>query len=277
MTDVPPPSTPTGPNYGPDFGVPTPNTATPDPAYPGSVPQRAEPSHTSGSHLGPSTSDIPEAAMDPQAGSGEAPPPAPQRASAGRNRIVAAVIGVATIGLLAWFLNSLRGDGPVPITLDTPTASSTPTASRSGSSTTTSSTPSYSPSYRTYSDRPVMPTPSQASPGSVPFVDITPGAKTVRFEVYSSAVSGDISLSDDTHRAAQLADSTLPWAAEMPVSDIMSSGWVSLTARVPVSSGGANRADVMCRVLVDGVLVVSQQSQGYAVCYLQPRYDIRRT
>lgn len=256
MTDVPPPSTPTGPNYGPDFGVPTPNTAAPDPAYPGAVPQRAEP--------GPGAAS---------------PPPIPQRASARRNRLIAAVIAVATIGLLAWFITSLKGDGPAPVTVDTPSTSSTPTPRPSGSSNPSGpgTTPSYTPTYRTYSDRPVMPTPTEASPTSIPFTDITPGAKTVRFEVFSTAVSGDISLSDDTHRAAQLADSTLPWAAEMPVTDIMGSGWVSLTARVPVSSGGAHRADVMCRVLVDGVLVVSQQSQGYAVCYLQPRYDIRRT
>ncbi len=260
MTDVPPPSVPTGPNYGPDFGAHAAPAPPSDPAYPGSIPQRAP-------LPDPTTQTSPPQTRAERAagtGAGRLGP-----ASARRNRIVGGALAGATLVAVTWFVANLGKDTPGPITLPSSTTATSPGSQRP----TTAYTPTYS---ATYTDRAIMPTPTQVDPSTIPVVNITPGARVVRFEAYAAAESADISFGDDTRRSAQLTDTTLPWAAEIPVSTAMQSSWISLTVRAPYVSG-STRPDVVCRVLVDGVVVSVQQSQGYASCYISPKYDIRRT
>lgn len=272
MTDIPPPPGPTGPNYGPQFGTQRPTEPPSHAGYPGQVPQPA----AAGA---PAPLDGPSGPQPPA----DLPSQPPPRASRRRTTALAAGVGALTLALIVWFVVSLAGNGDPTAAKDTtPTTRSSSGGPSTGSSGATTS-PSASPSPRrtsTYSptsgpDKPVMPVPSPASPSSLPMANVPPGAKTVRLEGYATEGKIDVSFGDDTHRSVQLPGENSPWAAELSVAQAMTSGYLSLSVRVPYSSG--TRADVMCRILVDGVVVTQQQSQGYANCYISPKYDIRRT
>lgn len=113
---------------------------------------------------------------------------------------------------------------------------------------------------------------------SVPVTAITPGAKVIRFEARAAGGQPiEVSLSDAARQRFEYPAQTRPLAIEVPVPGrATSSDYYSLRVRVPYDSAGS-RGDVTCRVLVDGVVVMSQQGQGYVTCYLSPYYDVRRT
>lgn len=120
--------------------------------------------------------------------------------------------------------------------------------------------------------------PSLLPAPSVPVTAITPGAKVIRFEARAAGGQPfEVSLSDAARQRFEYPAQTKPLAIELPVPGrATSSDYYSLRVRVPYDSAGT-RGDVTCRVLVDGVVVMSQQGQGYVTCYLSPYYDVRRT
>ncbi len=100
---------------------------------------------------------------------------------------------------------------------------------------------------------------------SDPVVPI-PGRPTrIRVELDSSAPTADISFSvrssGDGSTPTELAEHTLPWAAELdaPV------GVDHLTVTGYVDDRGAPH-QVRCRILVAGVVVETEQRAGYASC-----------
>ena len=124
-----------------------------------------------------------------------------------------------------------------------------------------------------------MPSPPTLLAG--PSVAVTPvpqAARTIRFE--ANAAGGavvEVSLSDATHLAHSWPAQRPPVAFEIPVpATVASSDYFSLRVRTP-SGPSTDRPDVTCRILVDGVVITSQQGWGYATCYVSPYYDLRRT
>lgn len=132
----------------------------------------------------------------------------------------------------------------------------------------------------TPSNKPVLTAPPRLLPA--PMVSITaipPGAKTIRFE--AQAAGGEkveVSLADGSHQPFDYPPQKTPLAFEVPVgATLSSSDYYSLRVRTSYDSNATRRPDVACRILVDGVVVTSQQGQGYVTCYISPYYDVRRT
>jgi hypothetical protein len=57
---------------------------------------------------------------------------------------------------------------------------------------------------------------------------------------------------------------------------VSSNDYYSLRVRLHDPTGSGDRAAVACRILVNGIVVTSQQGRGYANCYINPYYDIQR-
>jgi hypothetical protein len=132
---------------------------------------------------------------------------------------------------------------------------------------------------RSQPSRVPMPSPPVLVPvPSVPVTPVPPGARTIRFEAQAQAGAVvEVSLSDASHLQHDYPPQHAPVAFEVAVTSTVSTGdYYSLRVRTP--SGRPSPApDVSCRILVDGVVVTSQQGQGYVTCYISPYYDIRRT
>jgi len=115
----------------------------------------------------------------------------------------------------------------------------------------------------------------------VPAVPVTPvptNARTIRFEAYAeSGARIEVSLSDAKHQRYDYPAQAAPLAFEAAVDPAATSNdYYSLRVRVSDPTGSAGRAAVSCRILVDGIVVVTQQGQRYATCYISPYFDIQR-
>ncbi len=142
-----------------------------------------------------------------------------------------------------------------------------------------------SPSAPGASTRPTTPTRSVlTSPPTlvpVPALPVTPvpaSARTIRFEAYAENGGRiDVSLSDARHQRYDYPAQASPLAFEVPVDPAATSNdYYSLRVRTDDPTGSGVRGAVACRVLVDGIVVITQQGQGYATCYISPYFDIRR-
>lgn len=197
-------------------------------------------------------------------------------------------LAVVFVPLIAWLAISLgnRPEQPPQVTATRP----------SPSPSTFSPSPRPTPSASTF-DRPSVRVPSLTAPvpGSkgkprnpspppavaAPGLKITPipaDATTIRFEV--ATVGGlpmEVSFRDRTHDTVNYPARTSPFAIELPVAKASNDReYYSVTARIPYDSRPDKGADVLCRVVVDGVVVSSQQRRDYASCYISPTYDIGR-
>ncbi|MEO6998266.1 MAG: hypothetical protein ABI112_09305 [Terracoccus sp.] len=222
-------------------------------------------------------------------------------------------LALVFVPLLVWFASSLSDRAPDPVgeprvavsvspsqptsataptatpstSLSSPTAGPLPTvappdAPRDFPSLPTAPTASILPTGRgaTPTNRPVLTAPPSLLPApTVSITAIPPGAKTIRFEAQSVGDEQvEVSLSDDTHQRFDYPLQKAPLAFEVPVgATLSSSDYFSLRVRTPYDSRATRRPDVACRILVDGVVVTSQQGQGYVTCYISPYYDVRRT
>lgn len=287
------------PSYGPDFGSTPPRHMAGAGAQPTWVPERA-----------PDAPKPPDAVIPPPAPGVGAPtgsvgassftePPGATPGLSVKPWQVLTALAVVFVPLLVWFGVSLvdREATPVaePVTSRTlrpatPSASATSgdrttlrrptaTASRPTLSVTAPIDPLPSGS-ATRSSRPVLTNPPSLVP--VPPMSITaipPGAKTIRFEAQAEGGGRiEVSLSDQSHQRFDYQPQKAPLAFEVPVSATPSNNdYFSMRVRAPADANGSRRPDVFCRVLVDGVVLVSQQGQGYVSCYVSPHYDIRRT
>lgn len=252
----------------------------PGPGEPGSqawVPERATPAAS------PSVVDQPPTSS----------PPAPAGQVLGRRiKPWQFLVGLALVfvPLIAWLAISLgnRPEQPPQVTVTRPSPSPFPPPS------TFSPSPRPTPSASTFA-RPSVRVPSLTAPvpGSnrkprnpsppsavaAPGLKITPIptiAKTIRFEV--ATVGGlpmEVSFRDRTHDTVNYPVRTSPFAIELPVAKASNDReYYSVTARILYDSRPDKGADVLCRVVVDGVVVSSQQRRDYASCYISPTYDI---
>ena len=125
---------------------------------------------------------------------------------------------------------------------------------------------------------------AQTSPPAVitvPDIPVTPvptDARTIRFESYAAGGARvEVSLSDARHTRYDYPVRTAPVAFETPIgTNVSSTDYYSLRVRVYDPTGSGDRGAVSCRILVDGIVVTSQQGRGYANCYISPYYDIQR-
>ena len=127
--------------------------------------------------------------------------------------------------------------------------------------------------------RSVMATPPPVV--KVPAMPVTPvptDARTIRFESYAAGGSRiEVSLSDARHQRYDYPVRTSPLAFETSIDkNVSSSDYYSLRVRLYDPTGFGDRGAVVCRIVVDGIVVTSQQGRGYANCYLSPYYDIQR-
>ena len=116
---------------------------------------------------------------------------------------------------------------------------------------------------------------------SIPAVPVTPvptDARTIRFEAYAeNGARIEVSLSDARHQRYDYPAQAAPLAFEEPVDPAATSNdYYNLRVRISDPTGSAVRGAVSCRVLVDGIVVVAQQGQRYATCYISPYFDIQR-
>ena len=201
---------------------------------------------------------------------------------------VVAVVAGSLLPLVLWVVSNVGappdplGAGPAdragPLVVPPRTTTSVPVSTPPATSVTAAAPVSPQPG-RSQPSRLPMPSPPALLPGSSMAVTPVPATATViRFEAYAEGDAViDVSLSDATHQRQVYPRQHPPVALEVPVpTAAASSDYFSLRARIPASSGAA-LADVSCRILVDGIVVTSQQGQGYATCYISPYYDIRRT
>lgn len=115
----------------------------------------------------------------------------------------------------------------------------------------------------------------------VPDIPVTPvptDARTIRFESYAAGGARvEVSLSDARHTRYDYPVRTAPVAFETPIGkNVSSNDYYSLRVRLYDPTGSGDRGAVSCRILVDGIVVTSQQGRGYANCYISPYYDIQR-
>lgn len=115
----------------------------------------------------------------------------------------------------------------------------------------------------------------------VPAVPVTPvptNARTIRFETYAeNGARIEVSLADAKHQRIDFPVQPAPLAFQTPVDPgATSSDYFSLRVRISDPTGSGVRGAVSCRILVDGVVVRSEQGQGYATCSISPYFDIRR-
>ncbi|MEO5743979.1 MAG: hypothetical protein ABIQ53_05230 [Terracoccus sp.] len=132
----------------------------------------------------------------------------------------------------------------------------------------------------TPTNKPALTAPPSLLPApTVSITAIPPGARMIRFEAQAAGDGKvEVSVSDATHQRFDYPLQKAPLAFEVPVgSNLSSSDYFSLRVRTPYNSSATVRPDVACRILVDGVVVTSQQGQGYVTCYISPYYDVRRT
>jgi hypothetical protein len=124
-----------------------------------------------------------------------------------------------------------------------------------------------------------MPTPPVLIP--VPSITVThvpKGARVMRFEAQAESGSLlEVSISDAVHRRHDYPPQPAPVAFEMPVPSTASNNSAYFTFRVSTPRSAGTPSDVYCRILVDGIVITSEQGQGYVACLISPYYDIRRT
>jgi hypothetical protein len=116
---------------------------------------------------------------------------------------------------------------------------------------------------------------------SVPALPVTPvptDATTVRFEAYAEKGAGiEVSLSDAGHQPYDYPVQASPMAFETTIDrNVSSNDYVSMRVRIHDPTGSGARGSVSCRVLVDGIVVRTQQARGYVTCHIFPYYEIRR-
>lgn len=222
-------------------------------------------------------------------------------------------LALVFVPLLVWFASSLSDRAPDPVSEprvavsvspSQPTSATAPTVTPAPSSSSTTAVPlptvvppvlprdfpslPTAPTASTLptgrgagpTNRPVLTAPPSLLPApTVSITAIPPGAKTIRFEAQAAGDERvEVSLSDATHQRFDYPLQKAPLAFEVPVgATLSSSDYFSLRVRTPYDSSATRRPDVACRILVDGVVVTSQQGQGYVTCYISPYYDVRRT
>jgi hypothetical protein len=123
--------------------------------------------------------------------------------------------------------------------------------------------------------------PLQPTLVTVPGIPVTPvptNARRIRFETYAeNGARIEVSLADAKHRRIDFPVQAAPLAFETPVDPgATSSDYYSLRVRISDPTGSGARGAVSCRVLVDGVVIRTEQGQGYATCSISPYFDIRR-
>lgn len=128
--------------------------------------------------------------------------------------------------------------------------------------------------------RSVMTAPPPVIP--VPALPVTPvptDATTVRFEAYAEkGAQIEVSLSDAGYQPYEYPVQTSPLAFEVTVdANVSSNDYVSMRVRIHDPAGSGARGSVSCRVLVDGIVVRTQQGRGSATCHIMPYYEIRRS
>ena len=116
---------------------------------------------------------------------------------------------------------------------------------------------------------------------TVPAIPVTPvpaNARTIRFETYAeNGARIEVSLSDATHQRIDFPVQAAPLAFEAPVDPgATSNDYYSLRVRISDPTGSGVRGAVSCRILVDGIVVTTQQGQRYATCSISPYFDIKR-
>lgn len=203
-------------------------------------------------------------------------------------------LALVFVPLLVWLAVSL-GKGtkaPDPVSLPATTAPSSPATPFAPPVFTPPPrvTPSLAPTYRPSAtvrtgptatrrgSKPTNPSPPAALPApGLKITAIPTDAKTIRFElVAEKGLPLEVSFRDRTYDTVNYPARKGALAIEVPVGDLTKNRDVSysVSARIPYDSRSDRGANVLCRVLVDGVLVSSQQRQGYSSCYLSPAYDI---
>ncbi|MGO4599717.1 hypothetical protein [Terrabacter sp. 2RAF25] len=115
----------------------------------------------------------------------------------------------------------------------------------------------------------------------VPDIPVTPiptDARTIRFESYAAGGARvEVSLSDARHTRYDYPVRNAPFAFETPLAKNASSNdYYSLRVRLYDPAGSGDLGAVSCRILVDGIVVTSQQGRGSTNCYISPYYDIQR-
>ncbi|GAB3874978.1 superantigen-like protein SSL4 [Terrabacter terrigena] len=291
MADAMPPTDPAAPADLPDdadapAGRPAYDTSfgRETPAEPSWVPQRAgpHPPRTTPPPTGPTTRPGPRTV---ELGSGHA-----ARVLGGRLQTwhVVAIVAGLLVPAGFWALARL-GDGLDPVarasagaTRVRPTSSrpvlapprsivvpplpgaTSPPASRPPSALPTRSAQTAPPAIVTVPDIPVTPVPTDA--------------RTIRFESYAAGGARvEVSLSDARHTRYDYPVRTAPLAFETAIGkNVSSNDYYSLRVRIYDPTGSGDRGAVSCRILVDGIVLTSQQGRGYANCYVSPYYDIQR-
>ena len=123
--------------------------------------------------------------------------------------------------------------------------------------------------------------PLQPTLVTVPGIPVTPvptNARRIRFETYAeNGARIEVSLANARHQRVDFPVQAAPLAFETPVDPgASSSDYYSLRVRISDPTGSGVRGAVSCRVLVDGIVIRTEQGQGYATCSISPYFDIRR-
>lgn len=102
--------------------------------------------------------------------------------------------------------------------------------------------------------------------GADPVQAIPDRPTRIRVELYGTATTADISFSVRTSGVkstpAELDDHPLPWAAELDVP--RDADYLSVTG---FSYDRDTEHQILCRIIVGGVVVVTEQQAEYASCY----------
>lgn len=284
------------PAYGSSFGVTPPANIEPSGAGQSWVPQKADPAPQAQGASSPGQ-PIPQVPTNPYRG-----PVAPQSGAPGtpggsdgsggtggsggsdfqvKGWHIGAVLGVIFIPLVAWIALSMNGDDE-PDPISRPSTTPTFTVSRPTLSTASISrrTTTYSPTTRTRTTTPPktsMNPPATAKVSDIPVTPVPKQGTVIRFEAYAEkGTKIEVSFSSATAARLEYPAQEGPMAFEIPIGpNLDDKEYYSFRVRSDYSSAGT-RPDVVCRVLVDGVVIVTEQGQGYATCYISPRYDAQR-
>jgi hypothetical protein len=267
------------PAYGTDFGL----EARPQPSW---VPPKAAPSQTASGGTGPDVPPAPSRPVRTITLGG-----AVGRAIGGRVQrwhVIAAAtgllipVGFAVASSLGSDLDPI--DRPViSVTHSRPVVTRTfpapsitmipglpPTSKRTPPGTTVTGLQTTGPGLT--ARPPVVPVPA------LPVTPVPTDATRIRFEAYAqSGASIEVSLSDAQHQRYDYPVQKAPLAFETPITkNVSSTDYLSVRVRIYDPTASGDRGAVSCRILVDGVVVTTQQGRGSAACYISPYYDIRR-
>ncbi len=177
--------------------------------------------------------------------------------------ILVVVVVLATAGWSIWSLvNVSSSPGPrPPVAVPSPTSTPPSPTTAASPSTTPSATPTPTPSASSSgAGRPVGPaTQVPATPSPVLPVGTQPAR--VRFDVASSAGTGDVNYGSNSKADVHLADQRMPFAVEVTVPRDTEYAFIL------GSDYGRTGADttMRCRVYVNEVLVVEQLSRSSCI------------